>query len=100
MHEEDMFREVLDRFESSVDQRGRLQDEIQRLQSDLYRLQDEVAKQKQTVSRALVVDLVDSMLDVNNRIRQIKAVRDLTGMGLKEAKELVEEVRRKWGYTQ
>ena len=96
MQDFDMFHVVLEKLESVLERVIRLDRENAQLHQELSLLK---LATKKTVSEELVRDLLSAAYDTNNKIRQIKAVRELTGAGLKEAKELVEEVRREWGFN-
>lgn len=75
---------------------GRLQFRISELENEVYELQQKVEVSPPTqcgLTRKQIVDLLVMFLTVpNERINQIKMLRELTGKGLKESKELTEEV--------
>lgn len=66
-------------------------------------LREENAKLKQNPPRPdyarMVADLVKAV-SANERINAIKAVREITGFGLKESKDLVEANMPHWAYKQ
>jgi ribosomal protein L7/L12 len=72
-------------------------------QDKVYALRNEVDKLKANPPRPeyarMVADLVKAVSN-NERISAIKAVREITGFGLKESKDLVEANMPHWAYKQ
>ena len=91
MFENELVERLLSRFEALASENGRL---AQRLDDIAQELHDVKVGQNRSFVDALVPLLVTVIIDPKNRIRQIKAMRNATGLGLKEAKNLIDDVFR------
>ncbi len=89
MYEEDVVEKLLDRIEALSMDKGRLRSELN--------VAEEALEVKANVSKLIALPEVRALMVVclnnpNDKIAQIKAVRELTGLALKEAKEAVMSV--------
>jgi ribosomal protein L7/L12 len=98
----DLIKALLEKVEDLAKENGRLCAMNTVLEGELYKTRDELAEVRASKSVAMgyqqtalqnpMIDLVAICLrDPNAKIGQIKAVREATGLYLKEAKEIVAE---------
>ena len=96
--QDDMFELLLNRIEILASDKGRMQERLNELEDEYaeYKLQ-QPNKSLETMLEQAVPLLVAALNAPRDRIRMIKALREMTGCSLKEGKEAVEKaIDDKW----